>query len=248
RNAGPGRSGEDNAEPSPRRRGDGPRSRVLRPRPTRPARRTAARGRRPPTASATGHPAGERHGSRPSAARRPGPASRRAARCPDDRRDGAAAPCPRRAARRRARSVEPASIDGDVVACWLRPRAGVRPIAVHPGWRTDLETAVAVVMAATRDARTPEPLRLARRAAREARVACGGCAGAAAGGDRTANTGPTAASVSEHYHPWRSELRRATRLLPASRLAASVRLGRLRGLRVARGIAGAVPRRQASRR
>jgi deoxyribonuclease V len=82
----------------------------------------------------------------------------------------------------------PLRIDGDVVACWLRPRAGVRPIAVHPGWRTDLETAVAVVTAATRDARTPEPLRLARRAAREARVACGGCAGAAAGGDRTANT------------------------------------------------------------
>jgi deoxyribonuclease V len=67
----------------------------------------------------------------------------------------------------------PLRIDGDVVGCWLRPRPGARPIAVHPGWRTDLETAVAVVMAATRDARTPEPLRLARRAAREARAACG---------------------------------------------------------------------------
>src|SRR5262245_45959192 len=62
------------------------------------------------------------------------------------------------------------SIEDDVVGCWLRLRRGVRPLAVHPGWRTDLETAVAVVTAATRDARTPEPIREARRAAREARA------------------------------------------------------------------------------
>ena len=61
-------------------------------------------------------------------------------------------------------------IEDDVVGCWLRPRRGVRPIVVHPGWRIDLETAVAVVIASTRDARTPEPLRQARRAAREARA------------------------------------------------------------------------------
>ena len=67
----------------------------------------------------------------------------------------------------------PLRIDGDVVGCWLRPKPGARPIAVHPGWRTDLETAVAVVTATTRAARTPEPLRLARRAAREARAAYG---------------------------------------------------------------------------
>jgi deoxyribonuclease V len=67
-------------------------------------------------------------------------------------------------------------IGDDVVGCWLRPRRGVRPLVVHPGWRIGLETAVAVVMAATREARTPEPLRAARRAAREARAA-----GAAAG-------------------------------------------------------------------
>jgi deoxyribonuclease V len=68
-----------------------------------------------------------------------------------------------------ARSV--LCIEDAIVGCWLRPRRGVRPIAVHPGWRIDLETAVAIVMAATRDTRTPEPLRRARRAAREARAA-----------------------------------------------------------------------------
>jgi deoxyribonuclease V len=63
-------------------------------------------------------------------------------------------------------------IDDEVVACWLRLRRGVRPLVIHPGWRTDLGAAVAVVMATTtRDARTPEPLREARRAAREARAA-----------------------------------------------------------------------------
>jgi deoxyribonuclease V len=62
-------------------------------------------------------------------------------------------------------------IEDDVVGCWLRLRRGVRPLAVHPGWRTDLETAVAVVTAVTRDALTPEPLRQARRVAREARAA-----------------------------------------------------------------------------
>jgi deoxyribonuclease V len=44
---------------------------------------------------------------------------------------------------------------------------------VHPGWRTDLDTATAVVRAATRRARTPEPLRRARQLARYARAAAG---------------------------------------------------------------------------
>jgi len=57
------------------------------------------------------------------------------------------------------------------VARALRTRSRARPIVVHPGWRTDLDTAAAVVVAATRRARTPEPLRRARRAAREARAA-----------------------------------------------------------------------------
>jgi len=62
-------------------------------------------------------------------------------------------------------------IDAEVVGCWLRLRRGVRPVVVHPGWRTDLETAVTVVRGATNDARTPEPIRQARRAARDARAA-----------------------------------------------------------------------------
>jgi deoxyribonuclease V len=48
------------------------------------------------------------------------------------------------------------------------PRA--KPIAVHAAWRTDPETAVAVVMGIARKVRTPEPLRAARRAARIARA------------------------------------------------------------------------------
>jgi deoxyribonuclease V len=61
---------------------------------------------------------------------------------------------------------------GDVeVARALRTRAGARPVVVHSGWRTDLDAAATVVVAATRRARTPEPLRRARRAAREARSA-----------------------------------------------------------------------------
>jgi deoxyribonuclease V len=64
----------------------------------------------------------------------------------------------------------PLILDGEVVGCWLRTRAGRRPLAVHPGWRTVPDTAVGVVLSASR-VRTPEPLRQARRRAREARAA-----------------------------------------------------------------------------
>jgi deoxyribonuclease V len=57
-----------------------------------------------------------------------------------------------------------------VVGCWLRTRAGTRPLAVHPGWRMDLATAVEVVMSMTGSHRTPEPLRRARELARRARA------------------------------------------------------------------------------
>ena len=57
-----------------------------------------------------------------------------------------------------------------VVGAWLRTKAGVRPVAVHPGWRVDAETAVRVVLAAVRASRTPEPLRQARQVARTARA------------------------------------------------------------------------------
>ncbi len=66
-------------------------------------------------------------------------------------------------------ATTPLRIDDAVVGCWMRTRPGVRPVAVHPGWRVDLETAVEVVAGTTGPRRTPEPLRRARRLAREAR-------------------------------------------------------------------------------
>jgi deoxyribonuclease V len=63
-------------------------------------------------------------------------------------------------------ATSPLFIGPDQVATWLRTRRGARPLVVHPGWRTDLTTAVAVVSRSLAGRRTPEPLRLARRAAR----------------------------------------------------------------------------------
>ncbi len=64
----------------------------------------------------------------------------------------------------------PLRIGDSVVGCWLRTQAGVRPLAVHPGWRIDLETAVEVILGTTRRRRTPEPLRRARQLARRSRA------------------------------------------------------------------------------
>lgn len=50
----------------------------------------------------------------------------------------------------------------------VRARPGVRPVLVHPGWRTDSPVAVAVVSGQL-GVRTPAPLREARRLARDAR-------------------------------------------------------------------------------
>jgi deoxyribonuclease V len=66
-------------------------------------------------------------------------------------------------------ATSPLRIDDSVVGCWLRTQPGVRPLAVHPGWRIDLATAVEVVTMLTRRRRTPEPLRRARQLARRAR-------------------------------------------------------------------------------
>ncbi|HET8562164.1 MAG TPA: endonuclease V [Marmoricola sp.] len=63
----------------------------------------------------------------------------------------------------------PLAIGTEVVGCWLRTRPGTRPLAVHPGWRTDLTAAVDVVLRTTGQRRTPEPLRRARQLARRAR-------------------------------------------------------------------------------
>jgi deoxyribonuclease V len=69
--------------------------------------------------------------------------------------------------KRGARS--PLLLEGELVGYWLRTRVGTRPLAVDAAWRTDPATAAEVVLS-TRRARTPEPLRRARRQAREARA------------------------------------------------------------------------------
>jgi deoxyribonuclease V len=69
-----------------------------------------------------------------------------------------------------AGATSPLELDGEQVGCWLRTRAGRRPLAVHAGWRTDSDMAAVVVARALGAFRTPEPLRFARRAARSARV------------------------------------------------------------------------------
>jgi deoxyribonuclease V len=63
----------------------------------------------------------------------------------------------------------PLTLEGEIVGDWLRTRRGRRPLAVTPGWRTTLDTALQIVLTECR-VRTPEPLRAARRAARHARV------------------------------------------------------------------------------
>jgi deoxyribonuclease V len=67
-------------------------------------------------------------------------------------------------------STSPLLLGGQEVARWLRTRTNARPVVVHPGWRTDLDAAVTVTARCTRRARTPEPLRRARKAARDARA------------------------------------------------------------------------------
>jgi deoxyribonuclease V len=67
-------------------------------------------------------------------------------------------------------SSSPLLLDTEIVGYWLRSRAGARPIAVHAGWGTDPDGAVRVAMWSLRRARTPQPLRYARRLARLARA------------------------------------------------------------------------------
>ena len=64
----------------------------------------------------------------------------------------------------------PLVVDGDVVGYWVRTRRGTRPLAIHAAWRTSPEVAVNVALAACHRARTPQPLRFARRLARLARA------------------------------------------------------------------------------
>jgi deoxyribonuclease V len=68
-------------------------------------------------------------------------------------------------------AAAPLLLDGERVGAWLRTRVGTRPLAVHCGWRTSIETAVEIALAVTGRYRTPTPFRVARRAARSARAA-----------------------------------------------------------------------------
>jgi deoxyribonuclease V len=67
-------------------------------------------------------------------------------------------------------SVSPVYIGSDAVGFWITTRQDARPLVVHPAWRTDMEFAAEVILAATGRHRTPEPLREARRVARTARA------------------------------------------------------------------------------
>ncbi len=71
-------------------------------------------------------------------------------------------------------ATSPLTLDGDVVARWVRTVTAVRPVVAHAAWCTDAGTAVDVVLACSGRppvvARTPEPLRLARHLARQARA------------------------------------------------------------------------------
>ncbi len=67
-------------------------------------------------------------------------------------------------------AATPLLLGGERVGAWVRTRPRVRPLAVHAGWRTDVEVALEVVLMATSGKRTPEPLRVARTLARTART------------------------------------------------------------------------------
>jgi deoxyribonuclease V len=69
----------------------------------------------------------------------------------------------------RAGARAPLTRHGEEVACWVRTRAGVRPIVAHAAWRTTADDAADVVLAATHGGRLPEPLRLAIERARSLR-------------------------------------------------------------------------------
>ena len=67
-------------------------------------------------------------------------------------------------------ATAPLLLGGEVVGYWVRTRQGARPVVVHAAWQTNAQDAVQVVLAATRRARTPEPLRRARTLARTVRA------------------------------------------------------------------------------
>lgn len=67
-------------------------------------------------------------------------------------------------------AASPVAHDGEIVGFWLRSRVHARPIVVHAAWRTAPEVALEIARRCIHRARTPEPLRHARRLARLARA------------------------------------------------------------------------------
>ena len=70
-------------------------------------------------------------------------------------------------------AASPVTLDGDIVGFWLRSRLHARPVMVHAAWRTSPEIALEIARRCMYRARTPEPLRHARRLARLARADLG---------------------------------------------------------------------------
>jgi deoxyribonuclease V len=67
-------------------------------------------------------------------------------------------------------AASPVRLEGHIVGFWLRSRVHARPVVVHAAWRTPPEVALEVARRCIYRARTPEPLRHARRLARLARA------------------------------------------------------------------------------
>jgi deoxyribonuclease V len=73
----------------------------------------------------------------------------------------------------RRAATSPLRIGDEIVASWVRTRPGTRPLVAHPGWRTNPEQAIELLLRLTPRWRTPLPLRIARQAARLARATGG---------------------------------------------------------------------------
>jgi deoxyribonuclease V len=66
--------------------------------------------------------------------------------------------------------TSPLTLGATVVGAALRTRRGARPVFVHAGWRTDVDVAREIVLLVAARARTPEPVRRARRLVRVTRA------------------------------------------------------------------------------
>ncbi len=92
-------------------------------------------------------------------------------------------------------------LDGVDVGALVQVGPGSRGVWVHAAWRTDVATAKAVVGSVTGPARTPVPLREARRIARSARAAAQGAAPTPAGDPRPQRSGNAPGSEGTFHAP-----------------------------------------------